>query len=1143
MFFLVSVIPLIGQSIKRVIRIDTDTTIIDSLSIIPGSVIIEDNKGVIVDSKIYTIDYGASQLIFIDRSYCGQSYEITYRTFPYDLDNKYFHKDISLLENQVNETTNPFTYDPYASKSSFTNFGDLDYNGSFSRGISFGNSQDVALSSSFNLQLTGKLNNEVDIVAALTDDNIPIQPEGNTQQIQDFDNVFIQLSKDSTSLIMGDFLMDNPPSHFMQYKKKTQGLGFQTAIKNKKKSTLRLQSELGVSRGKWARNQFVAEEGNQGPYKLTGGNGEVFIIILSGTERVYIDGVRMERGAENDYIIDYNTGEVTFMPNQLITKDKRISIEFQYSEQSYLRTLSHVGAAYGNEQSQFRFDVYSEQDAKNQPINRELSNEDKLVLSSAGADPALVSGVDTALFDETRVLYKMIDSLGYDSVFVYSTNPDSARFTLSFSFVGAGNGNYAIAQSTANGRVYQWVAPALGQPQGDYEPIVLLVAPNRQQMFSLGFDRKLGEHSILSLEGAMSNNDVNTFSKVDNTNNQGFSGKVAYQTKYILNEEKKTTINIMTDYEYRDHNFEVIERYRPVEFNRNWNLIDQVLPNDEHIINGTIGIARSKQYNVNYNLSSFIRGNDYMGFKHATNSFVKRNGYQLKVFGSLMTSREENRSTNFFRPRVDLSKTFERLNNWVIGAYFEQEDNEILESDTLSKSSFKYDVYKVYAQSADTNENQFGLDLTRRIDHIPINQGFKISTEANSVNVFGALNKNPASQFRWNVSYRELYVKDTNALNASQDEQSILGRLEYLFVVKNGLIRSNTLYELSRGQERKRDFQFIPVVLDGTGTHYWEDFNEDGIDQKNEYVPAVLPGQGTHIKQFIFANEFVKTNQIRFNEILSINPKAVWYREDGIKKFISRFSTQSSVQVSKQVIADNEFLLFNPFLNDIADSVLVSATDIIRNSIFFNRVSGNFGLELTRTDDQSKTLLTNGLDLRTRREYVTKARANLSSSVTINMDYASGTKSNISQFFSVNNYVINYTAIEPNISYIANNKYRLSLGYSLVNNRNNADYGGGQNTNNKVEGELRYNTVGKSVLTLNASFIKIDTKNFEAIQSTPVAYAMLEGLQAGDNILWAITYERTLSNNIQMSLRYDGRQTGNDNPVVHTGSAQVRAIF
>jgi hypothetical protein len=53
---------------------------------------------------------------------------------------------------------------------------------------------------------------------------------------------------------------------------------------------------------------------------------------------------------------------------------------------------------------------------------------------------------------------------------VYSTNPDSAKYRVKYSYVGENNGYYIQVSTTANGKVYKWVAPVGGILQGNYEP-------------------------------------------------------------------------------------------------------------------------------------------------------------------------------------------------------------------------------------------------------------------------------------------------------------------------------------------------------------------------------------------------------------------------------------------------------------------------------------------------------------------------------------------------------------------------------------------------------------------------------------------------------------------------------------------------
>jgi len=82
-----------------------------------------------------------------------------------------------------------------------------------------------------------------------------------------------------------------------------------------------------------------------------------------------------------------------------------------------------------------------------------------------------VASIDS--FSASKILYKKIDTLYngiHDSIYVYSTDPQNAKYNLSFASVGSNKGNYIQLFNAANGNVYQWVAPLNGIPQGSYEP-------------------------------------------------------------------------------------------------------------------------------------------------------------------------------------------------------------------------------------------------------------------------------------------------------------------------------------------------------------------------------------------------------------------------------------------------------------------------------------------------------------------------------------------------------------------------------------------------------------------------------------------------------------------------------------------------
>ena len=439
----------LGQNLSNLrekqITFASDSMRLDTMSVVPHSLVLKTLEGKVIPDSMYVFDPANCLLIWKNVNMDKPSiYQVSYRVFPFFLPHKLSHKDHSLIEPDLSGLTNPFVYNYQDKNQDVFSMGGLSKSGSVSRGITFGNSQDVMVNSSLDLKLSGKVTDSIKILAAITDDNIPIQPEGNTQQIQEFDKVYIKLFNNTTSVVAGDFEIKPMANYFMKYFKKVQGVDFSHQFTSERVNKPGIAigvvgGSLAVSKGKFSRNIFNGIEGNQGPYKLTGTENETYIIVLSGTEKVYIDGQLLNRGQHYDYVIDYNTAEVTFTPNQLITKDKRIVVEFQYSDRNYTRSVLNSQASWQTSRLSLGCNIYSEQDIKNQPLDQELSNEQKQLLSEIGdnLDAAISYQIDSVGIQEVGVMYEKKDSLGYE---IYQYAPSSGIYQVSFSFVGPGKG-------------------------------------------------------------------------------------------------------------------------------------------------------------------------------------------------------------------------------------------------------------------------------------------------------------------------------------------------------------------------------------------------------------------------------------------------------------------------------------------------------------------------------------------------------------------------------------------------------------------------------------------------------------------------------------------------------------------------------
>ena len=1128
-----------------------DTIFLDSLSLIPGTVKLK-AKNNQIDTAAYKINYALKALIF--KSKTNDTFSVAYKTFPYNFEKTYSHKNTSVLSKDLSLPVNPYSisFDGKTINSeSFVSDG-LNKNGSISRGISFGNNQDVVVNSSLNLQVSGKLTNEVSLLLAATDDNIPFQADGTTAQLQEFDKVFVQLSNKNTKLIVGDFQLQRPNSYFMNFYKRSQGAYLSNAYIdtiNKQTVTFKTQLSGAVSKGKFARNVIQGTENNQGPYRLRGADNEQFIIVLSGTEKIYIDGRLLLRGQENDYIIDYNTSEITFTAKQIITKDKRIIAEFQYAERNYSRSLYFFSEEIEAKKLKLRFNFFGEQDNKNKTLQQALTEAQKLTLYNVGdtLSKAISSGAELATFNTTDVFYRKKDTLAasivYTGIYEYSINADSAKYRVKFSYVGEHAGNYVQVLSTANGKVYRWIAPIGGILQGNYEPVIPLVSPKKKQMLTAGGNYEFDKNHNIDVEGVYTKNDKNTFSPYNSNDDDGYGVKVSSNNQHVLKADTvaKQSLNAIYNvgYEFVQHNFNPIERYRAIEFERDWNRpINAPINDDQHVGFAQVGIQKNNRMKLIYGINFFNEGAFYKGLKHSVQSFYNTKSTSVVYNGSFLTSEYNSLFSKFYRHKASFGQTFGKFKFNYLDE-FEQNQFRKTTSDTLLPRSYQFWEWEANVTNKDSSGNLYKLFYRERRDKQAYSGILKDSTLAQNIGFSANVNSIRNHPFSVVLTYRELHLKNANPLFIKPDN-TLLGRVEYSPRLVKGFVTSSLFYETGYGLENKKEFYYL-LVAAGQGTYTWKDYNNNGVKELNEFEVSQFSDQALYIRVYTPTNQYVKVLHDQFSLSLNLRP-SVFIKDSASKalRFIGRFATQSVYRVDKKSYDNGKLFTFNPIDINLKDSFLTSLNSSLRQSLFFNQSGAVFGTDYTFQHNLTKQLLTNGFETRGTTTHEWRWRWNATRAWSINSTNITGIKTNQSSYASSRNFNIEFYDLEQKLSYQPNTSFRVSVLYKYNKKQNLLEVGGGQHAElNDFGLEFKFNKLDKGSITGRADFIKI---TYNDAENTPVAYEMLNALRIGYNYTWGISYQRNLTSNLQISINYDGRKSPTSK-IVNIGGAQIRAFF
>jgi len=202
----------------------------------------------------------------------------------------------------------------------------------------------------------------------------------------------------------------------------------------------------------------------------------------------------------------------------------------------------------------------------------------------------------------------------------------------------------------------------------------------------------------------------------------------------------------------------------------------------------------------------------------------------------------------------------------------------------------------------------------------------------------------------------------------------------------------------------KLEYNYLKVDP-GQGSYTWIDRNTDSIPQLDEFEIAPFADQADFLRVSIVTNEFVSTNNIRFNQSIRINPKRLLIKKEGILKHLGSLSTINSLRLYRQLKVLPNIESWNPFAPTL-DSALVTTESSMINTIFWNKGNPKFEWQLGQKSNQKKSLLTSGGESRSLEIYFSKLRYRVNRSINLELEGTQGNRRQHAELFEQRNFNI-----------------------------------------------------------------------------------------------------------------------------------------
>lgn len=1112
---------------------------ISQVSIVPKSEIIRIKDRILTDFE-YSFYYEQGYFSLADTvSYSiFDTLVVTYLSYNLGLRKEYWRRLlVQKFDEQTGDTVQIIRTEasPFSPENIFGS--GIQKSGTLVRGFTVGTTKDFSLNSGLRLQLSGKLSDDIEIVAALTDENTPIQPEGNTERLEELDKVFIQVIHPNAIGTFGDYQLQQRFGEFGIVDRKLQGLMGQFNFYNTNAFI-----SIASSRGKFHTNNFNGLDGVQGPYRLSGINNERDIIIIAGTEKVFIDGVEMRRGENNDYTIEYSNATITFTTNRLITSSSRISVDFEYTDRQYARNFfgSGVLSEFFNKKLKIGFEYLREGDNQDSPIDISLSDSDKEILANAGDDrnKAVKSGVRLAEPDSAgiiRGIYTKVDTLINGELFsyyLYNPGDSLSIYNVSFSFVGEGRGDYIREGLGA----YRFV----GIGKGGYLPVVFLPLPQLKQLGALTISALPWTNLEVKFDFAGSSWDKNRFSSLDQTDDFGYAAN--FQLRLSPSDVSIGEINLgKVGLNYRERfiqsRFTSFDRFNEVEFERNYNTGIISERENESLRELGLSFLPTNNFRINSTFGLLRKGDSFSSDRFINAVKFSEPDY-FNIDYSLDYVRTSNKIINssWFRHKANVFYKW-----WILKPGFdllaEDRTDKKQDTDSLLNGSLKYFEFSPSIEVDEIEGIKFITRHSFREDYFPIN-GILYRESFSRTNSFEFnYRKLKEVSTSLNLAIRDKYFTNDFKNLGFLDNQSIIVRSQSRFSFWEPLLKGDFFYEVSTQKSARLQRVFVRVEQ-GTGNYrYLGDLNNNGIADENEFEPTLFDGD--FIVVTIPTDELFPVIDLK----TSTRWKTDFSRSLNDKSFLSSvlkaISTETLWRIeenSKDTKYSNIYLLkLSTFQNE---ATTIRGSNLIQQDFFIFENSQDLSFRLRFIERSNLNDFNRGFERGYFRERSLRVKFRMVEEITNQTDITNVVDNLSSQVSSNRVRRLNSNFITSDFSYRP--VRTLEVGFRLRVGRNEDTY----------PAQPTIIDVNSQAIRLNLSFLgtgrlRIEIERNELLANTKqnfIPFEITGGNQIGKNYFWRFNFDFRLTANLQTTISYDGRIQGASR-TIHTMRAEARAYF